>query len=71
MPQVHVTLHAHGSAPKIVTVATLVDAMYLITEWQDGRGLGASDCGSKHGLVTGAIEGRLTYNGKFLPKGGV
>lgn len=56
---VRVTLHEHGTAPETVECVDVEAASRAVVDFQDERGMGASDMGRKHGQVF--VDGKLTY----------
>ena len=66
-----VTLHQCGTPQKSVDVATVEEASRVVTDWQDERGMGASDMGARHGEVHEGTDlvARISYNGRVRKVG--
>lgn len=60
-----VKLKQEGLPLKNARASDLAGAARLVTDWQDGRGLGASDLGRGHGEVLrdGRLVARVSFNG--------
>lgn len=61
-----VTLHQVGFSPEICECANVEEAARMVVDFQDDRGMGASDMGRQHGLVRvdGVLTNKISYNGR-------
>lgn len=68
MGKLTVVVQQVGLPAEEVGVDSLEDASKRVTEWQDARGLGASQLTSRHGSVRldGRYHARIAYNGRIL-----
>lgn len=66
MAKLTVVLQQVGLPAEEVEVSSLEDASKKVTEWQDAKGLGASQLTPRHGTVRedGRFHARISYNGK-------